>query len=288
MTKSAGKSGKTRIQREKNQQILEAALSVFSQFGFRGSTIDQIAKEAGLSKPNLLYYFPSKEAIHSELLSGLMDSWLDPMRALNAKGDPKEEILSYMRRKLQMSRDFPRESRLFANEIIQGAPDEQFLTNLAFNNGLKHLVSHGLSYDLLIFENQLATADQFVANHPDLPMVLDHCAKPWIRRDVFAEDWANGIKQIAKNSNLHCKLSGLPTEIQDASPCTPELLRPYFDTVLEAFGPNRMMFGSDWPVSLPATKYHEWLTTVQSLINELSPDEQNAIRQETAKRFYRL
>ena len=122
MTKSAGKSGKTRIQREKNQQILEAALSVFSQFGFRGSTIDQIAKEAGLSKPNLLYYFPSKEAIHSELLSGLMDSWLDPMRALNAKGDPKEEILSYMRRKLQMSRDFPRESRLFANEIIQGAP----------------------------------------------------------------------------------------------------------------------------------------------------------------------
>ena len=122
MTNSAGKTGKTRIQREKNQQILEAALNVFSQFGFRGSTIDQIAKEAGLSKPNLLYYFPSKEAIHSELLSGLMDSWLDPMRELNADGDPKEEILSYVRRKLQMSRDFPRESRLFANEIIQGAP----------------------------------------------------------------------------------------------------------------------------------------------------------------------
>ncbi|MBI1493140.1 TetR family transcriptional regulator C-terminal domain-containing protein [Halocynthiibacter styelae] len=122
MTKSADKNGKTRIQREKRKQILEAALDVFSQFGYRGSTIDQIAKAAGLSKPNLLYYFPSKDAIHAELLSGLMDSWLDPMRALNADGDPKEEILSYVRRKLQMSRDFPRESRLFANEIIQGAP----------------------------------------------------------------------------------------------------------------------------------------------------------------------
>lgn len=122
MTNSAEKKGKTRIQREKRKQILEAALDVFSQFGFRGSTIDQIAKAAGLSKPNLLYYFPSKDAIHAELLSGLMDSWLDPMRALNAEGDPKEEILSYVRRKLQMSRDFPRESRLFANEIIQGAP----------------------------------------------------------------------------------------------------------------------------------------------------------------------
>jgi len=122
VTNSAEKKGKTRIQREKRKQILEAALDVFSQFGFRGSTIDQIAKAAGLSKPNLLYYFPSKEAIHAELLSGLMDSWLDPMRALNAEGDPKEEILSYVRRKLQMSRDFPRESRLFANEIIQGAP----------------------------------------------------------------------------------------------------------------------------------------------------------------------
>jgi len=122
VTQIAENTGKTRIQREKTKQILEAALNVFSQFGYRGSTIDQIAKEAGLSKPNLLYYFPSKEVIHSELLAGLLDTWLDPMRALNAQGEPLEEILAYVRRKLQMSRDFPRESRLFANEIIQGAP----------------------------------------------------------------------------------------------------------------------------------------------------------------------
>ena len=112
----------TRIQRKNTATILEAALDVFSQNGYRGSTVDQIAKAAGLSKPNLLYYFPSKEAIHAALLDGLMETWLDPLHALNPDGDPLDEILAYVLRKLEMSRDYPRESRLFANEIIQGAP----------------------------------------------------------------------------------------------------------------------------------------------------------------------
>lgn len=122
LQQSKNKQAKTRIQREKTGQILNAALEVFSQFGYRGSTLDQIANAADLSKPNLLYYFPSKEAIHIELLSGLMDTWLDPLRAMDANGDPREEILGYVQRKLEISRDFPRESRLFANEILQGAP----------------------------------------------------------------------------------------------------------------------------------------------------------------------
>lgn len=113
---------KTRIQRKNTQTILDAALEVFSRQGFRGATLDQIATEAGLSKPNLLYYFPSKEAIHVTLLTQLMATWLDPLHALDAGGEPVEELLAYMRRKLEMSRDFPRESRLFANEILQGAP----------------------------------------------------------------------------------------------------------------------------------------------------------------------
>lgn len=112
----------TRIQKKNRETILNAALEVFSQFGFRGSTLDQIAKAADLSKPNLLYYFSSKEAIHIELLSQLMDVWLNPLRDLDPKGNPKSELLAYMRRKLEMSRDYPRESRLFANEILQGAP----------------------------------------------------------------------------------------------------------------------------------------------------------------------
>ena len=113
---------RTRIQQRNRDLIREAALDVFSQQGFRGATLDQIAERAGLSKPNLLYYFPSKEAIHLDILARLLDAWLDPLRALDPMGDPKAEILGYMRRKLDLSRDFPRESRLFANEVLQGAP----------------------------------------------------------------------------------------------------------------------------------------------------------------------
>ncbi len=113
---------RTRIQERNRTTILEAALEVFSRYGFRGATLDQIAQAAGLSKPNLLYYFPSKEAIHAALLSGLMENWLEPLEALKADGEPVEEIIAYVLRKLDMARDLPRESRLFANEIVQGAP----------------------------------------------------------------------------------------------------------------------------------------------------------------------
>lgn len=122
MSEAKPKLRKTRIQQRNSETIIEAALDVFSKHGFRGATLDQIANAAGLSKPNLLYYFSSKEAIHAELLEGLMDTWLDPLRALDANGDPKEQLLGYMQRKLEMSRDLPRESRLFANEVLQGAP----------------------------------------------------------------------------------------------------------------------------------------------------------------------
>ena len=113
---------KTKIQQRNSDTILDAALDVFSQHGFRGATLDQIAEAAGLSKPNLLYYFDGKEAIYAELLAGLMDVWLDPLRALDPDGDPQAQLMAYVRRKLEMSRDMPRESRLFANEILQGAP----------------------------------------------------------------------------------------------------------------------------------------------------------------------
>lgn len=113
---------RTRIQQKNSETILDAALDVFSAHGFRGATLDQIAEVAGLSKPNLLYYFPSKEAIHLTLLSKLLDTWLDPLRAMDPDGDPLTEIMGYVRRKMEISREYPRESRLFANEILQGAP----------------------------------------------------------------------------------------------------------------------------------------------------------------------
>ena len=113
---------RTRIQREKREIILDAALEVFSAHGFRGSTIDQIAEQAAMSKPNLLYYFRRKEDIHETLMQRLLDTWLQPLRELDEAGDPLTELGGYIRRKLEMARDFPRESRLFANEILQGAP----------------------------------------------------------------------------------------------------------------------------------------------------------------------
>ncbi len=112
----------SRIQRRNRRRILDAALDVFSAHGFRGATLDQIAEQAGLSKPNILYYFDGKEEIHVTLLSQLMETWLDPLIALDPQGDPLTELLAYVQRKLDMSRDLPRESRLFANEILQGAP----------------------------------------------------------------------------------------------------------------------------------------------------------------------
>jgi TetR/AcrR family transcriptional regulator len=112
----------TRIQQRNRKRILEAALDVFSQHGYRGATLDQIAEQAGLSKPNILYYFAGKEEIHVTLLHQLMDRWLDPLRRLDSNGAPLEEMLGYVRRKLEMSEAYPRESRLFANEILQGAP----------------------------------------------------------------------------------------------------------------------------------------------------------------------
>jgi len=112
----------SRIQQRNRGLILDAALDVFSAHGYRGATLDQIAAQAGLSKPNILYYFAGKEEIHVTLLNQLMEAWLDPLHEIDPNADPLEELLRYVHRKLEMSREFPRESRLFANEIIQGAP----------------------------------------------------------------------------------------------------------------------------------------------------------------------
>ena len=117
-----GSAPTTRIQTRNRARILEAALDVFSAHGFRGATLDMIATAAGLSKPNLLYYFPSKPAIHIALLQNLLAVWLDPLASLDPKGDPLDELLGYVARKMDMSRLYPRESRIFANEILAGAP----------------------------------------------------------------------------------------------------------------------------------------------------------------------
>ena len=113
---------RTRIQAANEERILDAGLEVFSTYGFRGATVDQIATAAGMTKPNLLYYFRRKRDIYLAVLNRTHEMWLQPLEALSYAGDPKREIAAYIDRKLEMARDKPKASRLFAMEIIQGAP----------------------------------------------------------------------------------------------------------------------------------------------------------------------
>ena len=113
---------RTRIQTENRRLIRAAALQIFARDGFRGATVDAIASSAGMSKPNLLYYFPRKDDIYRDLLQGLLQDWLAPLKEIDPGGEPTEEITAYIRRKIDLARDFPTESRLFANEMIRGAP----------------------------------------------------------------------------------------------------------------------------------------------------------------------
>lgn len=123
VTARAGQTRKRTATQARNEaRILDAALDVFSRTGFHGATIDAIAETAGMSKPNLLYYFSSKEEMHAALLEGLLEAWLAPLEALDPDGEPLEELRRYLHRKLAMARSHPRESRLFANEVLQGAP----------------------------------------------------------------------------------------------------------------------------------------------------------------------
>ncbi|MEI2385086.1 TetR family transcriptional regulator C-terminal domain-containing protein [Breoghania sp. JC706] len=121
-TARQGSRKATRIQTVNRDRILAAALEIFSRFGFRGTTLDQIAREAGMSKSNLLYYYPSKAQIYKAVLEEILDEWLKPLRALDVASDPASELGDYIARKLEHSAANPKASRLFANEVLEGAP----------------------------------------------------------------------------------------------------------------------------------------------------------------------
>lgn len=149
---------RTRIQGINRGIILDAALEVFSAYGFRGSTIDQIAEKAGMSKPNLLYYFPRKEDIYVTVLEKTLEDWLTPFRDIDPEGDPVEELRKYTVIKLQMSASEPESSQLFANEILHGAPAiQEFL-----KTKLKQLVDDKAGViEKWIAEGKLAPVDPY-------------------------------------------------------------------------------------------------------------------------------
>ncbi len=170
--------------------------------------------------------------------------------------------------------------------VLQGEPDDRYMLRDDFNRGIDALEQFGLVYDILIFERHLPAAIEFVDRHPRQIFVLDHIAKPRIR-EQFISPWRENLRILAERENVCCKLSGMVTEA-DYKSWTKEDLAPYFDTVLEAFGPSRLMFGSDWPVCLAATTYSGWFDSVFQEIYLLSEDEQNSILGATATRVYGL
>jgi L-fuconolactonase len=170
--------------------------------------------------------------------------------------------------------------------VLQGEADERYMLRADFNNGIEALRQFNLVYDILIFERHLPQTIQFVDRHPDQVFVLDHVAKPRIRENVL-QPWKDLITDLARRPNVYCKLSGMVTEA-DWKAWTPQQLRPYVETVLEAFTPRRVMFGSDWPVCLVATPYGKWKDTVAGFIAALSRAEQDRIWGGTAIEAYRL
>jgi len=169
--------------------------------------------------------------------------------------------------------------------VVQDEPDDRFILGDAFNRGVDRILPTGLAYDILIFERHLPYAIEFVRRHaPEQVFVLDHIAKPKIAAGEL-RPWADELRKLAAFPNVFCKLSGLVTEA-DIHAWTPEQLRPYMETVLEAFGPDRVMFGSDWPVCTCAATYSRWRGVVGDFIAGLSEHEQASIMGGTALKAY--
>lgn len=172
--------------------------------------------------------------------------------------------------------------------VLQGEPDSYFLRD-DFHNGLSLLPDLDLRYDLLLFQRQLPVAIQLVDRQPDLGIIIDHIAKPEIRKGRIDPAWKAGMAELAKRDNiLGVKISGMANEVLDPQ-IDGATLQAYFDETLALFGPDRLMFGTDWPVCLlRIDSYQDWADTVRGYVSELAPDEAAAILNDNAVRVYGL
>ncbi|MEU7530134.1 amidohydrolase family protein [Saccharothrix sp. NPDC042600] len=170
---------------------------------------------------------------------------------------------------------------------VQDEPDPEWLCRADVRRGLTELGRRGLVHDLLIRPHQLPAARRTAAALPDLGFVLDHCAKPPVAGGGSFGGWAEGIRSLAAHENVTCKVSGLVTEAVWRT-WTVADLRPWFEVVLDAFGPERLMFGSDWPVCLLAASYAEVLDAARDLAAQLSPAERDHLFTATATAVYGL
>ncbi|MEU6510706.1 MULTISPECIES: amidohydrolase family protein [unclassified Streptomyces] len=170
--------------------------------------------------------------------------------------------------------------------IVQGESDPHWLQRPDVERGLRAVGERGLGYDLLIRSHQFPQAVRLAERLPDLPLVLDHAGKPPIARQDLA-DWERGVRRLAAHPQVRCKVSGLVTEA-DHEKWTVDDIRPVWEVLLAAFGPDRLMFGSDWPVCVLAGGWDRWAATVGELLAGCSAAETEAVLAGTASTFYRL
>jgi L-fuconolactonase len=170
--------------------------------------------------------------------------------------------------------------------LVQHERDAAFCLRPGFVEGVRLLADLDLSFAIGVYHRQLASAVELVRRCPDVRFVLDHCGKPGIR-DKLMEPWRTHITALAALPNVWCKISGLITEA-DHENWTPAQLRPYIDHAIERFGFDRVMFGSDWPVSEQTHRYATWVEVVDRAVEDASEDERRRLFRDNAVAFYRL
>lgn len=170
--------------------------------------------------------------------------------------------------------------------ITQDEPDNDFIVRPDVLRGLKVLEKHNVPFDLLFYVKHLHHAQTLGESLPNLPMVVDHLAKPEIKAGNI-DNWQSNLRTAAKFPNIYCKLSGMVTEA-DWQNWKPKDLKPYVDIALEAFGPSRCMYGSDWPVCTLAGSYQQVFDALVEVLGPISDDERDQIFRKTATEFYRL
>jgi len=180
--------------------------------------------------------------------------------------------------------DFPKLKGF--RHVVQSEPDPNFMLRKDFQRGLDQLHRYNFTYDILIFPTQLAAALETVKSFPDQNFVIDHIAKPYIKAGKIAE-WASFMQQIASHPNVMCKVSGMLTEA-DWTTWQSKDFTPYLDIVFEAFGTQRILFGSDWPVCLVAGSYAQVKGLVSDYISKYSVAEQADVWANNTKHFYRI
>jgi len=237
---------------------------ILQQNNFDGSVVVQSGQSEEENE------FQLKNAAENDFIKGIV-GWVD------LRANDLEERLAYYRsfKKIKGFR-----------HVLQAEAKRDLMLTPEFMNGISKLKAFGFTYDILIFHDQVQYIPQFVSAFPNQKFVIDHIAKPNIR-DKKIEDWGKGIKKIARYENVYCKISGMVTEA-DWHSWAAEDFTPYLDIIVNNFGIQRIMYGSDWPVCLLAGSYEKMLSIVRNYFSSYSKDEQDLFFGENATQFYEL